>query len=518
MLAESRSLWRDSRVLWASIGLLSVLAGLAGGLLLRDVREHERLTLLGFETHRLSIELMGQTLNGSLMGATALLGRVDEEIKREARGELAPNGAHVTRLLRAVAQSGDSDGGFIVGGDGIIRSSFGLGKSSTGVNVQFRPYVKAAAEGKKAVYAAIGTTTGLRTLYYAAPAYQGEGAETPVIGTVVARGSMDSIDKLLQKRSDIALLLSPQGVVFAANRPEWIGFLAGKSTPERLKAIRETKQFGKMFDGSEPSVLPVSIRPGRVEVASGRFAVAADPLNWNDPLGDWQVVLMEDMAASVPRRDSIIVGLAVGLAVLGLLTMVLNAVRSRQTKQHTAAQLEAFGRRQQRTVELKSRLAAASIRLQQMHEVAEIAQTFLSEAHPLLNAFQGVVYVVSETDNSRLRLAASFAGSEAVKEEIALGETLLGECALADHAQIIETPPPDSGGIWSIHSGLGHVQPAAVMLGPVRVQGVLLGVVELAVLSVPDEDLRQIFDEMLEILALNLKLAARNVPSREGAA
>jgi C4-dicarboxylate-specific signal transduction histidine kinase len=91
---------------------------------------------------------------------------------------------------------------------------------------------------------------------------------------VVARGGIAPVDTLLASRSSTALLLSPQGVVFATNRPEWMGFMADKPTPERLKELRETKQFGKLFDDKEPALLPIPLQPGRVLAAGGRHGIA----------------------------------------------------------------------------------------------------------------------------------------------------------------------------------------------------------------------------------------------------
>jgi C4-dicarboxylate-specific signal transduction histidine kinase len=502
-----------SRLIWGVLLLAGILGGLLGAAWVRDAREEERIERLQLDARKLGIELMSQTLHGSLMGATELLGRIDPEIKREVRGELAPNGPHVTRMLQAVMRSGDSDGGFVVGGDGIIRSSFGLGKSSTGVDVRFRPYYQAAMTGKQTVYAAIGTTTGRRTLYFAAPVVQGEERGTPVSGVIVARGGIAPVDSLLASRSVTALLLSPQGVVFASNRPDWVGFMANKPTPERLKELRETKQFGKLFDDKEPALLPIPLQPGRVLAAGGRHGVATQQVSWNDPLGDWRLALIEDLDTAVPGRDIAVVGLAFGLATFILLAILMIVLRSQQAQRQAAHQVEAYAQRQQQAVERKSRQAAAAVRLQQAHTPEEIARAFLNESHALLGALHGVVYVTDSADPQRLCLAACFAGSDSVKEDIALGESLLGECALAGQSQVIETPP---AGIWTINSGLGHAPPAALLLGPIRAQGDLLGVVELAVLQIPDDDLKALFDEMLELLALNLKLASRN--SSAGAA
>lgn len=497
----------ERRIAWLLLVLLiSIAAGAAAWVLVRDQREDDRAQLLQNEARRLGIELMSQTLNGSLIGAATILGLADEDIKRDARGEVAPNGEAVMRLLRIIARDANADGAFVVGQDGLIKSSFATGKSSTGSDVRFRPYYRAARAGKASMYAAIGTTTGRPTLYFAAPAFQDDVPTSATIGAVVARGDMTPIDKLLHGRSEIALLLSPQGVVFAGNRDNWIGALAARPSPERLKEIRELKQFGKMFDSKEPMVLPMSPQADRAMMDGHRFAIARESLHWNDPLGDWQLVLMEDLTTSVSASWNHITGVGTALVVLGLLVAFILTARSRQQERVAADQLAAFAARQQRTVTRKSRLAAAAIKLQQAHAVNDIAQTFLGEAHDMLHAFQGVVYLATDGNAHRMTLAASYACADAAKAELLPGEGLLGECALAGEVQVIETPP---NGIWAIQSGLGHTQPAALMMAPVAMQGTLLGVVELAVLDIPDEEMRQLFAEMVELLALNLKLALR---------
>ena len=498
---------QPSRLIWLTLACASILAGLAGAVWVRHDREQDIIEQLHLDTRQLGIELQSLTLLSGLMGATELIGRIDPQIKREVRGELAPNSPHVTQLLQGIALSGESDGGFVVGSDGIIRSSQGIGKSSTGSAVGFRPYFQAAMAGKQTMYAAIGTTTGLRTLYYAAPVYEGESRQTPVLGVIVARGKINPVENLLATRKMAALLLSPQGVVFASNRPDWMGFMADKPTPEVLKELRETKQFGKLFENREPSLLPIPLQAGSVEAAGGRHGIAIGNLNWNDPLGDWKVVLIQDLAVEVPARNIAMIGLIIGLTSFGLLTTLLIALRSSQAQRRAVQEIEAYAQRQQRAVERKSRQAAAALRLQQEHEPNSIARTFLSESHDILGAFLGLVYCVSSTNPQKLHLLASFARPEQIKDEIMLGETLLGECAKSGQSQLIETPPT---GIWTINSGLGHCQPSAVLLGPIQVQGELLGAVELAVLQAPDADLKTQFDELLELLALNLKLAARN--------
>ena len=86
------------------------------------------------------------------------------------------------------------------------------------MDVKFRPYFQIAMQGKMNIYAAIGTTTGLRSLYFAAPLYDAVSANAPIIGAVVARLGLERVDSVLRAWSGPALLLSPQDLVFASTR------------------------------------------------------------------------------------------------------------------------------------------------------------------------------------------------------------------------------------------------------------------------------------------------------------
>jgi hypothetical protein len=74
-----------------------------------------------------------------------------------------------------------------------------------------------ALEGKTSVYAAVGTTSGERTLYYSAPVFAYATRTASGIGAVVAQAKVDWLDKRLSSQPGGAALLSPQGVVFAAS-------------------------------------------------------------------------------------------------------------------------------------------------------------------------------------------------------------------------------------------------------------------------------------------------------------
>jgi PAS domain S-box-containing protein len=286
--------------------------------------EHNYKEDLETEVTRRGFEVMAKTMNGNVMGAVAALGLVDQPIKGVARGEIPLDTPVVMESLQAIGQSYEANGAYIVNPSGIIKSSWDtVGVPLTGVDVKFRPYFQIAMKGKQNIYAAIGTTTGLRSLYFAAPLYGKVSADAPIIGAVVARLGLERVDSVLRAWSGPALLLSPQSLVFASTRGEWIECLAGPCTPERLKAIRTLKQFGKVFDSGTPKTLPFDLTSDIVSIANHRYAVVRTPLQWNDPNGPWTLVLLGDLDKLMPASRRTMIGVTSGVLMLALSSVFL---------------------------------------------------------------------------------------------------------------------------------------------------------------------------------------------------
>jgi PAS domain S-box-containing protein len=502
-----------ARAAW-SLALLAALgAGLLAGQLAGQVKESERLSLLATEAERRGIEIMSQTLNGNLMGSVTLLGLIDENIKREARGEVKPNGPQMAATLESVGRSLDADGVFVIDTQGVVQSSWdNSGKPSTGLNVKFRPYFQMAQQGLNNVYAAVSIARGDRSLYFAAPIYADSGNSSDSIGAVVARTGLVKFDNLLKDKADIAVLLSPQGVVFASSRPAWVGHLDGAPTPERLKAIRTLKQFGNLFENQAPALLPVATADGLQTLDGKRYAVASAKVQWNDPFGDWRLVLLEDLARTVPPARQVWVGIATSGGALFIGLLLLGMLRSHHAQAEAARQIETYARTQEATAARKTRLAGVSLRLQQARDMEELGQAFLGEAHALLGALQGTVYLRADDATPTMRLAASYGCATAPMAELAPGEGLLGQCAIEHRGCVIATPTDDS---WTIRSGLGDARPAALMLAPLLLNDKLLGVAEIATLGVPDDDARAEFDEIVGFLALDAEILRRSQATEE---
>ena len=366
-------------------------------------RSEQRLSLLRTEVMRSAIEVMSSTLNGNLMGSITLLGLIDSDIKQDAQNGLLSVDAVIDGTLSSVGVAFDAEGVFVVAGDGIVKSSWDrAGKPSTGLDVKFRPYYQMAMRGQSNVYAAVSMARGDRALYFTAPIYGERAKSSSGVGALVARTTVERVDALLRDRFDTALLLSPQGVVFASNHAHWIGRLEGLASPQRLKAIRELKQFGAMFEKTDPEHLPVAARDGMQDIDGTRYAVATADVDWHDPSGTWKLVVLEDLSRSVPLASSAARGSLAAVAFWLLSWMVMHLFKGRHAQLLASAQLQQLAAKQEHQLKFRTALGAAMVRLQQSSDIETLSSNFLTDAHALFGALQGVVYTRASEESQRV--------------------------------------------------------------------------------------------------------------------
>lgn len=462
---------------------------------------------LQITAERLNNEVMSLTMSGSLMGAIMLLGLTNDEIKADGMSRGDPNTPPINLLFQAVCRTFNTEGVYIVNSEGLVRASWNNGaKPATGINVRFRPYFPVAMRGLESIYAAISLGRGDRALYFTAPIYADPSKLSGPVGIIGARTTLDRVDAALKKSSDIALLVSPHGVIFAGSRPAWIGQLIEEPTEERIKALRELKQFGKLFEKGTPRWIAISTQSRITRFEEKSFAVASSPIRWNDPSGEWKLILMEDLAQTIPATRLTLVALIASVAAYAVILLLLHSVRSRHHQKMANFQIRDLARTQEIQAEQKARIASLSLRLQQAPSREALGQIFFSEAHALLGVQQGVLYTVSENDEKGLTRIASYACIAPLPDRIGFGEGLLGQCAQERRPITFKTPAETC---WRIHSGLGEALPGCVSLNPVELNQNLVGVIEIALPTLPDAHQRACLDAMLPVLAMNLEVSRR---------
>jgi PAS domain S-box-containing protein len=117
--------------------------------------------------------------------------------------------------------------------------------SFVGENFSFRPYFQQAMQGLSANYLAMGLTSKKRGAYSSYPVYAPQ-EETPV-GVVVIKASIELMERdiLGSSGEGVTLLTGPFGVIFGANRPDWLFTSLEPLSPQEEEALSESRQFGQ---------------------------------------------------------------------------------------------------------------------------------------------------------------------------------------------------------------------------------------------------------------------------------
>jgi CheY-like chemotaxis protein/signal transduction histidine kinase/HAMP domain-containing protein len=129
---------------------------------------------------------------------------------------------------------------------------------------------------------------------------------------------------------------------------------------------------------------------------------------------------------------------------------------------------------------LKTNLARFTGMLQGQRDLATVGRTLLSELAPLVNAQNGVIYLV-ESEGSLRRLSV-FADSpeQGHIERLRPGQSLIGQCA-ADARRMLITQMPET--VVPVTSGLFEAVPHNLIVLPVLFEGQVKAVIELASLG-----------------------------------
>jgi HAMP domain-containing protein/signal transduction histidine kinase/CheY-like chemotaxis protein len=146
------------------------------------------------------------------------------------------------------------------------------------------------------------------------------------------------------------------------------------------------------------------------------------------------------------------------------------------------ANLKATTLRNQEQDWLKSNLAKFTQMLQGQKELNSVTKRILSELAQVVNAQHGLFYVMEQRENildSKLKLIAAYAFKRRkdVSSEFAMGEGLVGQCALEKERILLTNVPSD---YIQIGSGLGEAKPVNILVLPVLFEGQLKAVIELA--------------------------------------
>ncbi|PLZ95536.1 two-component system sensor histidine kinase/response regulator, partial [Fischerella thermalis CCMEE 5268] len=164
---------------------------------------------------------------------------------------------------------------------------------------------------------------------------------------------------------------------------------------------------------------------------------------------------------------------------------------------------------------LKSNLARFSQMLQGQRSLENVARMILSELAPLMEAQQGVFYLMDyENEQPILKLLGSYAYQERknLSNKFRLGEGLVGQCALEKQKIILTDAPSD---YIRISSGLGEAKPLNIIVLPVLFENQVIAVIELASFYKFSDIHLTFLDQVSEIIGIVLNAILSDIRTQE---
>jgi signal transduction histidine kinase/DNA-binding response OmpR family regulator/HAMP domain-containing protein len=162
---------------------------------------------------------------------------------------------------------------------------------------------------------------------------------------------------------------------------------------------------------------------------------------------------------------------------------------------------------------LKTNLAKFSRMLQGQRDMLTVGRLILSELAPVVSAQHAVFYIL-DTDRPQLTLLASYAYQKpnAVGQTLALGEGLIGQCALDKQKIVLTNVPPD---YLRVSSGLGDAAPVNIIVLPILFEGQVKAVMELASFNQFNPTHQALLDQLTESIGIVLNTIEANTRTED---
>jgi len=476
--------------------------------LLQTSAEARGRTELEIKLGRLQETLSLLAMRNRAMGVALLLGLNEPAVKRAALRESGLDAPDVLQRLTIARRHFGFEGLYVIDKEGQIVANDTEGSKSTGKSIAFRPYFQSAIKGQESVYLAIGSNSNTRGLFVAAPIHETIETDSAIIGVIAIKLSAEAaLDNLLNGVGGEALLISPQGIVFASTRRKWQLTITSALDERRLREIRDLQQFGPRFENSLPALLGFDPTKPAIDLDGREFIAEHVAMDWGDPNGTWTAVLMEDSEKWLPEARKL--GIAGGIFSIVVLagffiqqqmnrTRRLNEILATENAERVRVQESNLAAAEDRAV-----VARISSELRQVRSLPELVQTFMHHVSDLFDIRLGIFYV-ADNSSRKLCLVGGYGVSiEELGTEVKYGEGMAGQCAIEEKNLQITQPPE---GYLKIESGGGSATPRNIYLHPLFLKGKLVGVLELASFSDMTSKQEKILSEFETIAAANIEL------------
>ena len=294
----------------------------------------QRVQRLDLEAQNMAALVEAASSKGIVMTGVQMLGVLDNRAKKLALdSKLRSDTAALEDLVTSVQILQARRAAVIdAAGDEVISLDFNGTIVERDASLPRMPFVDIALAGRKVVSLDIPPNSKNRSLHLLAPIYEERSTYSRVIGAYYMEAGVSEMETaLMGYRPRIALIVSPDGVVFVGNLPE-------SDLPQALPFLQGAKDadagYGKL-----------RLPPGFISALGGEgphrydtFNISAGKTSWASLEGDWQCLLLE------PAIDAADQGFrwALALSIVGVLFggfILINRYLKSQFR-HRSAMLE----------------------------------------------------------------------------------------------------------------------------------------------------------------------------------
>jgi len=161
---------------------------------------------------------------------------------------------------------------------------------------------------------------------------------------------------------------------------------------------------------------------------------------------------------------------------------------------------------------VKGEVAATLVRLQGTHDFASFSSNLLSRISESIPLLYAGFYLVDDS-HSRLSRVGTFALRDSCTHtEFAFGEGLVGQAALERRTLDLSSSKAEP---LQISTGLGTVAAGKLLFIPVLHQSTVVGVLELATVSLLSERQQALLDVLLPSVAMSAEILSGNIKTKE---
>ncbi|MGB3222272.1 MAG: PAS domain S-box protein [Desulforhopalus sp.] len=226
------------RLFFLSVFFLFLLLGTyIGQRLLRE--ENQR------RFHHLNVGLLSEQIDKEFTRRLQVIKALanNSHVRDVAMGRAENDNSQINLALNTANEVAYSELILVINQNGtVISSTDNKTASLTGHNYSFRPYFQESIKGDLFVFPAVGAVTQTRGIYLSAPILSPE--DKGIIGVVALKIAIDTIESLLEKQPSLTALVSPDGVIFASNRKEWLFQSVTSLDVTARQRFGRTRQFG----------------------------------------------------------------------------------------------------------------------------------------------------------------------------------------------------------------------------------------------------------------------------------